>query len=173
MPGTGGLEATRELCRAQHPPRVIVLTTFDPDDYVVDALATGADGFLLKDTPPADVVAAIRKVAQGETMLSPAATSSLVRRLRTRTRQDRAAEAQTRLAARTERELEVATAVGQGLSNAEIAARPPPNADHQDTRLPPLRQAASDQPRPDRNLRPRRRQHLSLHKPRLGETAPR
>jgi len=98
-----------------------VLTTFDADEYVVDAIASGADGFLLKDTPPAQIVEAIRRVADGEPMLSPSAASSLIRRVRERGGDDRAASATARLGTLTEREREVAICVGRGLSNAEIA----------------------------------------------------
>ncbi len=122
MPVLDGLAATRILHGEPEPPRVIVLTTFDADDYVVGALAAGADGFLLKDTPPGEIVAAIRKVADGDPMLSPSVTRTLIERVRTDSGDGRAAEAQRRLDRLTERELEVATAVGRGLSNAEIAA---------------------------------------------------
>ncbi len=81
MPRLNGLEATRELLARDEPPRVIVLTTFDADEYVLEAIAAGADGFLLKDTPPPQVVDAIRKVADGEPMLSPTATRSLIRQV--------------------------------------------------------------------------------------------
>ncbi|NYI46367.1 DNA-binding NarL/FixJ family response regulator [Nocardioides aromaticivorans] len=121
MPVLDGLAATRLLHAEPRPPRVIVLTTFDADDYVVGALAAGADGFLLKDTPPGEIVAAIRKVADGDPMLSPSVTRTLIERVRTDSGSGRAAEAQRRLERLTERELEVATAVGRGLSNAEIA----------------------------------------------------
>jgi DNA-binding NarL/FixJ family response regulator len=126
MPVMDGLEATRHLHARPSPPRVIVLTTFDADEYVTTALAAGADGFLLKDTPPADIVAAIRQVAAGDPMLSPSATASLIRQLRADAAGDgpagaRADAALTRLSALTEREHEVALAVGRGLSNAEIA----------------------------------------------------
>jgi DNA-binding NarL/FixJ family response regulator len=119
MPRLNGLDATRELLATEHPPRVIVLTTFDADEYVVEALAAGADGFLLKDTPPPQVVDAIRKVADGEPMLSPAVTRSLIRQV---AGTNRSATATARIADLTERERDVALAVGRGLSNAEIAA---------------------------------------------------
>ena len=119
MPRLNGLEATRELLARDEPPRVIVLTTFDADEYVVEAMAAGADGFLLKDTPPPQVVDAIRKVADGEPMLSPTATRSLIRQV---AGTSRSPEAVARLDGLTDRERDVALAVGRGLSNAEIAA---------------------------------------------------
>jgi len=121
MPRLDGLAATRMLHAEPDPPRVIVLTTFDADEHVVAAVGAGADGFLLKDTPPADIVAAIRSVADGEPMLSPAATRVLIDRLRTLAVDDRAEVAGQRLSCLTEREHDVALAVGRGLSNAEIA----------------------------------------------------
>ncbi|WP_436701147.1 response regulator [Nocardioides sp. BYT-33-1] len=122
MPVLDGLAATRILHADPMPPRVIVLTTFDADDYVVGALAAGADGFLLKDTAPPEIVAALRKVAAGDPMLSPSVTRTLIERVRTGSGDARAADAQRRLDRLTERELDVAGAVGRGLSNAEIAA---------------------------------------------------
>ncbi|MDN5893347.1 MAG: response regulator transcription factor [Nocardioides sp.] len=130
MPILNGLEATQQLHSAPDPPRVIVLTTFDADEYVVGALAAGADGFVLKDTPPAEIVAAIRKVSGGEPMLSPSATATLIRQLRSvkdgtnggdNGGANRAAVAKDRISGLTARELEVAVAVGRGLSNADIA----------------------------------------------------
>ncbi|MBJ7530820.1 MAG: response regulator transcription factor, partial [Nocardioides sp.] len=114
MPRLNGLDATRELHRAPYPPRVIVLTTFDADEHVVGALGAGADGFLLKDTPPAQIVAAVRCVAAGDPMLSPSVTRTLIDRLREQAPDDREAAATRRLRALTERELEVALCVGRG-----------------------------------------------------------
>jgi DNA-binding NarL/FixJ family response regulator len=122
MPRLDGVAATRELHSEPTPARVIVLTTFDADDYVVAALAAGAEGFLLKDTPPAEIVSALRAVADGDPMLSPSVTRSLIERIRAGGVDDRAAAAQARLERLTDREREVALCVGRGLSNAETAA---------------------------------------------------
>jgi DNA-binding NarL/FixJ family response regulator len=121
MPKLDGLAATRALHSRSDPPRVIVLTTFDADDHVVEALAAGADGFLLKDTPPPQIISAIRAVAAGDPMLSPSVTRTLIQRLRDDADDDRGETATRRLAVLTGREHDVALAIGRGLSNAEIA----------------------------------------------------
>ena len=120
MPGLDGLAAT-ELVRAQDDaPEVIVLTTFDADDYVLRALRAGAGGFLLKDTPPAEIVRAVRVVAAGEPMLSPTVTRRLMAHIADGERGERRRQARERLDGLTEREREVAVAIGLGKSNAEI-----------------------------------------------------
>jgi DNA-binding NarL/FixJ family response regulator len=126
MPRMDGLAATQRLAEQAHPPRVIVLTTFDADEYVLQALAAGATGFLLKDSSPEVIVEAVQRVATGEPMLSPSVTAQLIRRVvgdhAASADGDRATAAAAQLAALSEREREVAVAVGRGRSNAEIAA---------------------------------------------------
>jgi DNA-binding NarL/FixJ family response regulator len=122
MPRMDGIAATRQLRARPSAPAVIVLTTFDADELVLRALRAGAAGFLLKDTPPADIVRAIEAVHAGDGMLSPQVTRRLITLLagdpRAAARSDRARQ---RLASLTPREREVADSVGQGLSNADIA----------------------------------------------------
>lgn len=120
MPRQDGLATTTELHRLADPPKVIVLTTFDLDDYVFRALQAGASGFLLKDTPPRELVHAVRVVAAGEAMLSPAVTRRLIGHFAAGGRSERQREARQRLTGLTDRELEVLTAVGRGMSNADI-----------------------------------------------------
>ena len=123
MPQLDGVAATRLVHTQPDPPAVLVLTTFDADELVVRALQAGAAGFLLKDTPPADIVRAIELVHAGDSMLSPTVTRRLVALVAgdsdAGARQE---QARQRMTALSDREREVALAVGQGLANADIAA---------------------------------------------------
>lgn len=123
MPRLDGLEATERLLAAPDSPAIVVLTTFDSEDHVVRALAAGAAGFLLKDTPPDQIVEAVRRVAQGEPILSPSVTRQLIAQVQQLGPEvdDRAQAARARLSGLTEREGDVARAIARGLSNAEIA----------------------------------------------------
>ncbi|HLI58743.1 MAG TPA: response regulator transcription factor [Solirubrobacteraceae bacterium] len=122
MPKVDGLEAMALLRTQPSPPRILVLTTFDTDDQVLRALRAGAAGFLVKDTPPSDIVRAIELVAAGESMLSPTVTRRLIERLAgeadSDARQRRAVE---RLASLSERDRQIAREIGAGKPNAAIA----------------------------------------------------
>ncbi|MFJ3863331.1 response regulator [Streptomyces nigra] len=121
MPGVDGLTATERLRARQDPPQVVLLTTFHADEQVLRALRAGAAGFVLKDTPPAEIVDAVRRVAAGDPVLSPTVTRQLMDHAAGTAADTRRAHARERLTALNDREREVAVAVGRGLSNAEIA----------------------------------------------------
>jgi DNA-binding NarL/FixJ family response regulator len=121
MPRMDGLEATRQIVKSQGADgsRVLMVTTFDLDEYIFDALRFGASGFVLKDTPPEELLAAIRVIAQGDSLLAPSVTRRLIAEFASRPA-DQPSES-GRLDSLTEREREVLTAIGKGYSNAEIA----------------------------------------------------
>jgi DNA-binding NarL/FixJ family response regulator len=121
MPKLDGLEATRRLLEGDDPPRVLVLTTSDLDEYVYEALRAGASGFMLKDTPPDQLVSAIRVVATGDSLLSPTITKRVIEEYIRRPPSSLATPPSPRLAELTARELEVLGFLARGMSNAEIA----------------------------------------------------
>ncbi|MFG1703248.1 response regulator [Nonomuraea sp. M3C6] len=127
MPGVDGIEATRRIVReaapSAHVPKVLVLTTFDLDEYIVEALRAGASGFLLKDVPPDELVQAIRVVAAGDAIVAPSVTRRLLDRFAKRLPSAYEQAAPARLDRLTERELEVLRLIAKGMSNAEIAAK--------------------------------------------------
>ncbi|ONK09404.1 response regulator transcription factor [Streptomyces sp. MP131-18] len=120
MPGIDGLAATERLRGLAEPPEIVMLTTFNADEHVLRALRAGAAGFVLKDTPPGEIVDAVRRVAAGDPVLSPAVTERLIAHVTGSSRDAR--RARRSLDALGEREREVAVAIGEGKSNAEIAA---------------------------------------------------
>src|SRR4051794_15380437 len=122
MPGTDGLDATRTITSDERlgGVRVVILTTFDLDEYVFEALRIGASGFLVKDTEPAELIQAVRAVARGDALLSPSVTRRLIAEFAQRTRTPRR---YPQLKTLTDREREVMGLVATGLSNEEIAER--------------------------------------------------
>jgi DNA-binding NarL/FixJ family response regulator len=121
MPKLDGIATAREIHKLAPRTQVVMLTTFGEDSYVARALRAGAAGFLLKDTPPDDLIHAVRTAARGESILSPAITRRLIDRYIT-PEDDRVAQARRRLAVLTEMERDVLTQIGAGLANAQIAA---------------------------------------------------
>ena len=121
MPRLDGLAATRQLLEAGVPTRVLVLTTFDLDEYVFEALRVGASGFLLKDAPAEELAAGIRTVAAGDSLLAPSVTRRVIDAFVGRAPQSASRQADARLATLTPRELEVLGLLARGLSNLDIA----------------------------------------------------
>jgi DNA-binding NarL/FixJ family response regulator len=121
MPVLDGIAAIEQIVRLADPPVVVVLTTFDADQYVLRALRAGAAGFLVKSTPPEDLIGLVRVAAEGHTVLSPAAARRLI--AASADRQPAAERARKLTGSLTEREVEVLACLGEGLSNAQIAAR--------------------------------------------------
>lgn len=119
MPAIDGITATRELSRESSPTRVLILTTFDTDEYVYEAMKAGASGFLLKSAPPARLAEAVRVVAAGEALLAPTITRRLIEQFVSR---PAPGTQPTQMNVLTERELEVLRLIARGLSNSEVAA---------------------------------------------------
>ncbi|MEU3254088.1 response regulator transcription factor [Streptomyces sp. NPDC006997] len=122
MPKLDGVEATRRICADANPPKVLILTTFDLDEYAFSALKAGASGFMLKDVPPGELLAAIRSVHSGDAVVAPSTTRRLLDRFAPMLPSPGGQPQHAALERLTEREREVMVLVAQGLSNGEIAA---------------------------------------------------
>ena len=158
MPRVDGLAATRQILDQPDPPKVFILTTFHLDEYVFSALQVGASGFLLKDTPPRQI-AAIRAVAAGSEMLSPAVTRRLIAEYVAPATTHNATESRRTLALLSDREREDVT-YPHWTGPVERRSRPEPlheRSDYQDLRLPDAHQTRTGQPHPSRHPRPRGR----------------
>ena len=164
MPGMDGLTAIERIGRLADPPAVVVLTTFDADQYVLRALRAGAAGFLVKSTPPEDLIGLVQVAAEGIPCCRPAAARRLIAASADRhSARDRARELVGSL---TEREAEVLACLGEGLSNAQIAARlVPVRSDDQGLRVADAGQARLRQPHPGRAARPRCRDSSTPNHP--------
>ena len=182
MPVMDGVEATRRLvgrsgdgdagAASGPPPRVLILTTFDADEYVVEALRAGASGFLLKDVPPADFAQAIRVVAAGDALLAPSVTRQLLDRFRDRLPAP-AGERHERLRELTERELEVLKLVARGAFEPRDRRPPRPRrADREDACLARPSEARPAGPCPGRRPRVRGRPRPTRERPRLTPWRP-
>ncbi|MEV4435883.1 response regulator transcription factor [Streptomyces sp. NPDC049585] len=123
MPRLDGVEATRRICVQDDPPKVLILTTFDLDEYAFSALKVGASGFMLKDVPPNELLGAIRAVHSGDAVVAPSTTRRLLDRFSPMLPSTGAEPVSAEVSRLTEREREVMLLVAQGLSNGEIAAR--------------------------------------------------
>ena len=149
MPDLDGLEATRRIIAANESARILILTTFGLDEYVYEALSAGASGFVLKDDPPEQLIAAVRTVAAGEALLSPAVTKRVIKQFTRMPRPERPKE----LDDLTARERDILRLIAGGLSNAEIGERPVHQRDdRQDARH--ARPAEARSPRPRTSRRP-------------------
>jgi DNA-binding NarL/FixJ family response regulator len=123
MPGLDGLAATRQLMAFETPPRIVILTTFNDDEYIAEAVAAGAAGFMLKDAPPEQLLRALRAAADGMAMLDPAVTMQVMTQAaQSRVGPQLSDEEDQLVATLTEREREVLTLLGNGMSNADIGA---------------------------------------------------